>query len=455
MKHIRNVFIPVICVLIGLVGVIVIGVQAAPKEVPLTAPAGTAFTYQGYLKDAGAPASGLYDFEFELYDDPITGTPFGSTLNLQDVTVEDGVFTVGLDFGDVFDGTAMWLEIFVRPGASTGGYQQLLPRQALTAAPFAAYAKRAPWSGLDGVPAGFADGFDDDTNYSGGLGLWLDGTEFNVVFGGSGSESWVARSDHDHIGDTWESYSLSSLLSIKNYQDGGTGIWGVANGIDGTGLVGTGGGVGVKGIVTNGKSIYGVASGTSATNFGVYGETHSSGGYGGMFVNTGGGALIAADDDLDHGDLKFRVSNVGNVFADGSFTGGGADFAEMLPSQSGLKPGEVVCMGADGSLALCSSSYDPGVVGVYSTEPGFVAGGRDQEQDHEGRAPIAMMGVVPVKASAENGSIGIGDLLVSASQPGYAMRCEGVEACFGRVIGKALEALGDGTGLIQMLVMPH
>lgn len=455
MKYLRNLLIPVILVLIVLVGLIVVGVQAAPRQAPLMAPAGTAFSYQGYLEDAGAPANGLFDFEFELYDDPVTGTQVGTTLNLQDVIVEDGVFTVELDFGDVFDGTAMWLEIFMRPGASTGGYQQLLPRQALTAVPYASYAKRAPWAGLDGVPVGFADGVDDDTNYSGGLGLWLDGTEFNVVFGGSGSESWVARSDHDHIGDTWESYSLTSLLAVKNYQDGGTGIWGVANGIDGTGIIGTGGGVGVEGVVATGKSIYGVASGTSGTNFGVYGETHSSGGYGGMFVNTNGGALIAADDDLDHGDLKFRVSNVGNVFADGSFTGGGADYAELLPVRKDLTPGVIVCMGLDGMLDYCSEAYDPAVVGVYSSNPGFVAGGGSYDEDLDARAPIAMMGVVPVKASAENGAIQIGDLLVSATLPGHAMRCEGVELCFGRVIGKALEPLDEGTGLIQMLVMSH
>ena len=63
------------------------------------------------------------------------------------------------------------------------------------------------------------------------------------------------------------------------------------------------------------------------------------------------------------------------------------------------------------------------------------------------------MGVVPVKASAENGPIQIGDLLVSASLPGHAMRCEGIEACFGRTIGKALEPLDEDTGVIMMLVM--
>ena len=64
-----------------------------------------------------------------------------------------------------------------------------------------------------------------------------------------------------------------------------------------------------------------------------------------------------------------------------------------------------------------------------------------------------MLGAVPVMASIENGPIEIGDMPTSANTPGHAMRCEGVEACFGRTLGKALESLGEGTDTTQMLVM--
>lgn len=56
----------------------------------------------------------------------------------------------------------------------------------------------APWAGLTGVPAGFADGADNDTTYSNGSGLGLAGTVFSVLFGGNGSASTAARSDHNH-----------------------------------------------------------------------------------------------------------------------------------------------------------------------------------------------------------------------------------------------------------------
>lgn len=143
------------------------------------APVGSAFTYQGRLEDAGGPADGLYDFEFTLYDTPSGGTALGG-LNLDDVTVTDGLFNVILDFGsNVLDGDARYLELGVRPGGDPGPYSTLSPRQPLTPTPYAVYATIAPWSGLSGIPADLADG-DDDTTYSAGFGLGLNGAEFEV-----------------------------------------------------------------------------------------------------------------------------------------------------------------------------------------------------------------------------------------------------------------------------------
>jgi hypothetical protein len=123
---------------------------------PLEAALGTGFTYQGKLTDGGSPANGAYDFEFKLYDDPSVSSQVGITVPKDDVTVTAGLFTVQLDFGNVFDGTALYLEIGVRPGASGGAYTALTPRQQLTATPYAIYAAKVPWSGITGKPAGFA-----------------------------------------------------------------------------------------------------------------------------------------------------------------------------------------------------------------------------------------------------------------------------------------------------------
>jgi hypothetical protein len=114
---------------------------------------GTGFTYQGFLKDGGSPANGMYDFEFFLFDADGGGNQIGATVTVNDHSVVDGLFTVTLDFGaEPFAGGARWLEISVRPGASTGAYTTLVPRQALSPAPYATYAEHAPWEGRVRVP---------------------------------------------------------------------------------------------------------------------------------------------------------------------------------------------------------------------------------------------------------------------------------------------------------------
>jgi hypothetical protein len=107
---------------------------------------GTAFTYQGRLIDANNAADGLYDFQFRLYDSPDAslGTQMGSTLDIGELDVTDGYFTVELDFDTgIFDGNALWLEIGVRAGEldEPNAYTILSPRQQVTATPYALYAK--------------------------------------------------------------------------------------------------------------------------------------------------------------------------------------------------------------------------------------------------------------------------------------------------------------------------
>jgi len=110
-------------------------------------PLGTTFTYQGQLKEGGRPADGTYDLMFALYDAPTGLAPTGSSVNVDNWPIHDGLFTVQLDFGSgVFDGNARWLEVRVRPGAASGTepYVTLSPRQPVTASPYAIYALGGP-----------------------------------------------------------------------------------------------------------------------------------------------------------------------------------------------------------------------------------------------------------------------------------------------------------------------
>ena len=72
---------------------------------------------------------------------------------------------------------------------------------------------------------------------------------------------------------------------------------------------------------------------------------------------------------------------------------------------------------------------------------------------------MGVIGVLPTKVSSENGPIRPGDILVSSSTPGHAMKAEptlinGIEIYpSGAILGKALELFdGPGTGMIEVLV---
>ena len=112
--------------------------QAGEQPKSAAAPTGTGFTYQGQLSDGAALADGLFDFEFKLYDASAAGAQVGSTMTAGDVAVNDGLFSVKVDFGaGAFGGGARWLQIGVRPGNSGGAYTTLTPRQELSPAPYA------------------------------------------------------------------------------------------------------------------------------------------------------------------------------------------------------------------------------------------------------------------------------------------------------------------------------
>lgn len=112
---------------------------------------GTAFTYQGRLTTAGAPADGMYDFEFKLFD--VAGDQVGTTQPSPGVLVVGGVFTVSIDFGAQFSGQRRFLEIGVRTAGAAAPFTVLLPRQELSAVPNAAFALTAGTVVAGGVGA--------------------------------------------------------------------------------------------------------------------------------------------------------------------------------------------------------------------------------------------------------------------------------------------------------------
>jgi hypothetical protein len=101
---------------------------------------GTAFTYQGRLYDGGNPANGDYDLQFALYDASTNGNQVGSAMTNAATAVTNGLFTVTLDFGGVFNGSNYWLQIAARTNGGSA-FTTLSPLQALTPVPYAVYAQ--------------------------------------------------------------------------------------------------------------------------------------------------------------------------------------------------------------------------------------------------------------------------------------------------------------------------
>jgi hypothetical protein len=229
------------------------------------------------MTDGANVANGNFDFRSAVFDSSGGATQIGSTLTNSAVPVGNGLFILTLDFGtNVFDGSPRWLEVALRTNGG-GAFTVLSPRQPITPAPYAVFAARAggantaafagtadrvSWTSVKNLPAGFADGMDNDTTYSAGLGLTLTpANTFQVNFGTNGAATTAARSDHDHFGQVW-SGDATRGLSLTTTASAGSGVAGLL------GRQGTGSGFslitpsGVWGDTSDGSGVLGTTAAT-------------------------------------------------------------------------------------------------------------------------------------------------------------------------------------------------
>lgn len=166
------------------------------------------------------------------------------------------------------------------------------------------------------------------------------------------------------------------------------------------------------------------------------------------------------------GGVKLTGGSGGSItFADGSvqstaYTGVtcGGDYAESVDvtgERKQYEPGDVLVIDPDhaGKFLKSAEAYSTMVAGIYSTRPGLVGRRQTSDKSHmKDEVPMAMVGIVPTKVSAENGAIHAGDLLVTSSKLGYAMKGTDRSRMLGAVVGKALGTLNQGTGEMEVLV---
>lgn len=384
---------------------------------------GSAITYQGMFANAGVPASGSYDFEFALYTVASGGTAV-QTVTKAGVVVNGGLINTLIDFGAAtYDGQVKWVEVHVRP-AGSGSYTTLNPRQALTAAP---YAMGLPMPFQRLVHTGSAPSF-QITNADGGTAI------SGVVPTNSG---------------------FSGVLGTSAAGPGVNGASTASAGVRGTSEQNDG----VRGLSTNGTGVHGVGSTGVWAEGGLLATDNISCNVAGncqSVVNIRNGSignLIIASAGTPSQDV-FRVNGNGSVFANGDYNAGGADIAEYVPASEKLEPGDVVEIDeVDGhAFRLSSQANSTSVGGVISTKPGVSLNSSATEESAAKAMPrLALTGRVPVKVTSENGAIRAGDLLVSSSKRGRAMRAPQIPQP-GTVIGKAMQRM-DHDGEIEMLVM--
>lgn len=186
----------------------ILALLALPAASLAQSPMATGFTYQGQLKVSGQPANGLFDLRACVYGSMAAATPLQCADDFLDWPVEDGVFTLNLDFGaDAFAGDQRVLELAVRTSGSGQSYTVLSPRQSILATPYALFA-------LDGNPgpmgpagpqgpegAQGADGPQGPVGATGPAGpMGPEGPEGPQGPPGDGESQWVTNGNNIHYG---------------------------------------------------------------------------------------------------------------------------------------------------------------------------------------------------------------------------------------------------------------
>ena len=134
---------------------------------------------------------------------------------------------------------------------------------------------------------------------------------------------------------------------------------------------------------------------------------------------------------------------------------GGSDLAEPFDMEPDVEPGTVMIIDPDqpGKLKVSGEPYDLKVAGIVSGAGGVNPGlTLRQEGVLEGHTSVAMAGRVYCRAEALSRPIHPGDLLTTSTLPGRAMKASDRSRSHGAIIGKAMSALEQGTGLVLVLV---
>ncbi len=297
-----------------------------------------------------------------------------------------------------------------------------------------------------------------------------------AILGQTGSTANGAVGVQGEVTSSSPTLLAAGIKGVDDASNGhGVGVWGECSGSGVAGVYGRTetGGYGIEGVSAgSGDAIYGEGDGTGngvtgygyAGGVGVYAESNSTGSSCNALVanmlgttaSTVGANNCAIFESA--GTHVARISRTGEGYFNGGTVTGGADVAEefdVAGARSSYSPGDVLVISTTGDRQVqkCSTPYSRLVVGVYATKPGVTLTDMGIDADESARVPMGVMGVIPTKVTSEGGAITAGDLLVTSSTPGCAMKADLDKLKIGEALGKALENYsGHGTGVIKVLV---
>ncbi len=488
------------------------GVVAGPPaegpggEVNIAGTVASKISYQGRLTDpAGNPLDGTYTMQFQLYDAQSGGTMLWDS-GAQSVQVTNGLFNVELDVDPAnFNGQELWLAVKV-------GTEWLSPRQQILPVPYALSLRPGAWikdedvghatlSVQNGSPGGFwmitkkaVEAWTSD-----GTALWGAAGSGTAVAGISDSGDGVrgiSSSGHGVYGESTDYIGVygSSTNHWSGWFDNGirisdsgwhglqidnsawAGIWVDNSGYDGFEVSNAGRhglhvhnaaehGVYVEG--AGGHSVYATGTGVAEAGATILAE------------NTGGGAALWGKGSWAVVGDSTGAPNYAGYFYDDVYVGGKIDLAGTIDPIVGerfkvdpngkYEVGDLLVIDPDSPyLKLSTEANDTKVIGVVGPSVDFKDGelmvivlgyhGAKPQAGLDPSAELPERTVAKIKVDASYGAIKRGDLLTSSPTPGHAMKAQpvnigGVEIYRpGTIIGKALESLDSGRGLIEVFI---
>ena len=317
-----------------------------------------------------------------------------------------------------------------------------------------------------GVYGNATNGIGVSANSIGGTGLFATSSTGNAAFFDISNVASV--DDALFVSNQGAGNGIFATGSVSNA------IFGIAYDVGGAGILGAniGGGEAIVG-----RSISDIAGAVVGRNDGAYAGVHgvndANGGVGILAQANDNGAvngtaLVAEIEGSGSGNPAIfkannakvaRIDNSGRGFFNGGTQVGGADVAEFFDvegDRNAYEPGDVlsISQNSDRKVEKSSASYSFLVAGVYATRPGVLLTEKNAEQNNlNDMVPMGVIGVIPTKVCLEGGVISRGDLIVTSSIPGVAMKADPDKVKPGQVLGKALQGYnGNGIGKVNVLV---